>query len=400
MRVAKSIDLTHILIVGAGGIGSEFIHILLGSSFTGDLAIVDMDLIEISNLNRQTFFTVADLGQNKAEILSAKVNEISNGRIRATAYPLAIEDPHFSPQWIEKFGCVVSCLDNIEGRECLNRLCFLAGVPIIESGSAGFLGQVQTIVFGQSECYVCRGPNTRANFPVCTIRGRPTNWHHCVHWTTHELIPVLSSLNFPLTKEDLAGHLSEYNRRADLNQLYAILTNVSTPADLVQLETIHQLAKCRAFYFAIEVPSVSETQNIIDRTVPSIITTNTIIGSLISLALKDLCTNQTLYEYYLTLYSPIKKLTTSPPAKDCPVCSCTPLRLDFNPTETLHDLLAKHGLFSPTISVVSEGHNLVYDEEYTANLFLPITNWARPASIFKLHTATTTYLIYLTPIPI
>lgn len=64
----------------------------------------------------------------------------------------------------------------------MNRLCLVAGVPLIESGSAGYLGQVSVIVKGKTECYDCVPKSAQKTFPNCTIRNTPSEPIHCVVW--------------------------------------------------------------------------------------------------------------------------------------------------------------------------------------------------------------------------
>ncbi len=61
-------------------------------------------------------------------------------------------------------------------------MCLAANVPLIESGTTGFNGQVQVIIKGKSECYDCNTKETPKTFPVCTIRSTPSQPIHCIVW--------------------------------------------------------------------------------------------------------------------------------------------------------------------------------------------------------------------------
>lgn len=61
-------------------------------------------------------------------------------------------------------------------------MCLAANVPLIESGTTGFNGQVQVIIKGKSECYDCNTKDTPKTFPVCTIRSTPSQPIHCIVW--------------------------------------------------------------------------------------------------------------------------------------------------------------------------------------------------------------------------
>lgn len=62
-------------------------------------------------------------------------------------------------------------------------MCLAAGVPLIESGTAGYLGQVSVIKKGVSECYECQPKPVPKQFPACTIRNTPSAMVHCIAWS-------------------------------------------------------------------------------------------------------------------------------------------------------------------------------------------------------------------------
>ncbi len=61
-------------------------------------------------------------------------------------------------------------------------MCLAANVPLVESGTTGFNGQVQVIIKGKTECYDCNVKETPKSFPVCTIRSTPSQPIHCIVW--------------------------------------------------------------------------------------------------------------------------------------------------------------------------------------------------------------------------
>jgi len=64
----------------------------------------------------------------------------------------------------------------------VNKMCLAADVPLIESGTTGFNGQVQVIKRGVTACYDCSPKETPKSFPVCTIRSTPSQPIHCIVW--------------------------------------------------------------------------------------------------------------------------------------------------------------------------------------------------------------------------
>lgn len=67
-------------------------------------------------------------------------------------------DTQFNVSWFESFNVVFNALDNIAARRHVNKMCLTANVPLIESGTTGFNGQVQVIqkVCSKSDAWLCR----------------------------------------------------------------------------------------------------------------------------------------------------------------------------------------------------------------------------------------------------
>ena len=67
----------------------------------------------------------------------------------------------------------------------------MADIPLIESGTTGFDGQVQVIRKGKSECYDCQPKPVQKSFPICTIRSTPSQPIHCIVWAKSYLLPEI-----------------------------------------------------------------------------------------------------------------------------------------------------------------------------------------------------------------
>ncbi|KAI4165538.1 MAG: hypothetical protein LQ342_000950 [Letrouitia transgressa] len=169
-----------ILMIGAGGIGCELLKNLVLTGF-GEVHIVDLDTIDLSNLNRQFLFRREHIKKPKALVArdsAAKFNPL----VKLEAHHANIKDSQFSVDWFSGFTIVFNALDNLDARRHVNKMCLAANVPLIESGTTGFNGQVQVIVKGRSECYDCNTKQTPKSFPVCTIRSTPSQPIHCIVW--------------------------------------------------------------------------------------------------------------------------------------------------------------------------------------------------------------------------
>ncbi|CAN8314628.1 unnamed protein product [Cochlearia groenlandica] len=178
-----------VLMVGAGGIGCELLKTLALSGFH-DIHIIDMDTIEVSNLNRQFLFRRSHVGQSKAKVARDAVLRF-RPRINIRSYHANVKNPEFDVDFFKQFNVVLNGLDNLDARRHVNRLCLAADVPLVESGTTGFLGQVTVHVKGKTECYECQTKPTPKTYPVCTITSTPTKFVHCIVWAKDLLFAKL-----------------------------------------------------------------------------------------------------------------------------------------------------------------------------------------------------------------
>ena len=88
-----------------------------------------------------------------------------------------------------------NALDNLDARRHVNKMCLAADVPLIESGTTGFNGQVQVIKKGKTECYDCNTKEVPRSFPVCTIRSTPSQPIHCIVWAKSYLFTEIFGIN-------------------------------------------------------------------------------------------------------------------------------------------------------------------------------------------------------------
>ena len=93
-----------------------------------------------------------------------------NPSVKITSYNDSILNPDYNVDFFKQFDIVMNALDNRVARNHVNRLCLAGGLPLVESGTAGYLGQVMVIQKGLSECYECQPKPRQKTFPGCTIR--------------------------------------------------------------------------------------------------------------------------------------------------------------------------------------------------------------------------------------
>ena len=207
METDISIQQSRVLLVGAGGIGCELLKNLVLTGF-GEIHIVDLDTIDLSNLNRQFLFRQEHIKKSKA-LVAKDVAQRFNPNVKLFGYHANIKDKQFNLGWFSGFDVVFNALDNMDARRHVNKMCLAVDVPLIESGTTGFKGQVQVIKKGKTACYDCTQKQTPISYPVCTIRSTPSQPIHCIVWGKSYLLPELFGVSEDETPEVDASADSE-----------------------------------------------------------------------------------------------------------------------------------------------------------------------------------------------
>ncbi|KAI9475988.1 MAG: hypothetical protein EXX96DRAFT_575352 [Benjaminiella poitrasii] len=178
-----------ILLVGAGGIGCELLKDLVMSGFK-DIVVIDLDTIDISNLNRQFLFQRQHVKKAKAHVAKESALKF-NPEAKITSLQANIKEPQFNVQWFKQFTMVLNALDNLDARRHVNTMCLAADIPLVESGTQGYLGQAYVIKKYETECFECQPKPTPTTYPVCTIRSTPSAPIHCIVWAKSFLFSQL-----------------------------------------------------------------------------------------------------------------------------------------------------------------------------------------------------------------
>ncbi|PNW82850.1 hypothetical protein CHLRE_06g296983v5 [Chlamydomonas reinhardtii] len=176
----EKIKSAKVLCVGAGGIGCELLKTLVCTGFR-NIEVIDLDTIETSNLNRQFLFRKHHVGQSKANTAAAVVQGFCPGA-SITPYHANVKEGRFDVDFFRRFDLVLNGLDNLEARRHVNRLCLAAERPLVESGTAGYLGQVTVHIKGRTECFECSAKPAPKTYPICTLRNTPDKPIHTIVW--------------------------------------------------------------------------------------------------------------------------------------------------------------------------------------------------------------------------
>lgn len=159
-----------VLIIGAGGLGSPA-ALYLAAAGVGTIGIVDADVVDLSNLQRQVIHTTGDLGKQK--VLSAKETmEAINPDVKVNAYHEFVSSENIL-RLIEDYDFILDGTDNFPAKFLINDACVMAKKPFCHAGIIRFQGQLMTVIPGEGPCYRCvfKNPPPKDAVPTCKQAG-------------------------------------------------------------------------------------------------------------------------------------------------------------------------------------------------------------------------------------
>ena len=227
-----------VLLVGAGGIGCEVLKNLTLSGFK-NVDAIDLDTIDVSNLNRQFLFNKSNVGQSKSKVaieIARKEYAPTQDCLNLNAIHKSITLSEFDIDFFKQYSFVINALDNRNARSHVNRMCLAAKIPLLESGTAGYTGQLKLIKNSLTSCYECDGIQREGRtYATCTIRNTPSQPIHCIVWAKH-LFYQLFGENDPDNdvspqmdeKQIDVDKLAENNKSSDNNNENTVSQPIST----------------------------------------------------------------------------------------------------------------------------------------------------------------------------
>jgi len=179
-----------VCVVGVGGLGNP-ITTRLAAMGVGKIRVVDRDVIELSNLHRQTMFNEDDVGQVKVEVAAKKLKKL-NPEVEIEALPISVND-YTALDVIEGCDVVVDALDSVNARYSLNKACVEKNIPFVTGAAVGVTGQVFTVLPKKTACYHCLFPTLdEETMPTCSIEGvHPSILSIIGGLEVHEAVDVL-----------------------------------------------------------------------------------------------------------------------------------------------------------------------------------------------------------------
>ena len=162
---------SHVLIVGAGGLGSP-VALYLAASGVGTLTICDFDVVDLTNLQRQIIHTTQSVGINKATSAQQAIYEI-NPEVTVNTIQQKSTEADFAAL-VAQADVVIDCSDNFATRYTLNRLCVKLKKPLVSGAALGFEGQITVYDMRSdtSPCYHCLFPDNGEDTDLrCATNG-------------------------------------------------------------------------------------------------------------------------------------------------------------------------------------------------------------------------------------
>lgn len=144
-----------VLIIGAGGLGSPC-ALYLACAGIGRLGIVDSDVVELNNLQRQILHSTKDTGRPKVDSAKERLNAI-NPDVEVIPYRLRLSSENIS-DIIKDYDIIVDGSDNFPTRYLVNDACVFLKKPLSHGGIFRFDGQAITIIPKETPCYRCLFP--------------------------------------------------------------------------------------------------------------------------------------------------------------------------------------------------------------------------------------------------
>ena len=164
----RKLKQSHVVVAGAGGLGCPAATYLTCAGI-GHITLVDNEVIETSNLNRQILHWDENIGEKKAASAASKLARL-NSSITIVPIVAKITDTN-AKHLIRDADVVVDATDSFDARCVLNRACVYAGIPLVHGGVWGLCGQVTTILPGRTPCFSCIYPDRPEEHQLTPVFG-------------------------------------------------------------------------------------------------------------------------------------------------------------------------------------------------------------------------------------
>lgn len=160
-----------VLVVGAGGLGSPVLT-ALAEAGVGRIGVMDADVIELTNLNRQYLYTPADIGKKKAACAGAWLKRFRPDlEVQVWEERLTQEN---GPRILTDFDLVICAVDQVKTRLMINRIAAELHKPLIDGAIDGYYGTITAVTGEDDPCLACLNPEGKEPEHVSSSMGTTT----------------------------------------------------------------------------------------------------------------------------------------------------------------------------------------------------------------------------------
>ncbi len=159
-----------VLVVGAGGLGSPAL-LYLTAAGVGRIGVIEDDVVDLTNLQRQVLHGTSDVGRPKVVSASETMKQL-NPHVQIDVYNQRLTKENIF-DIIEKYDVIVDGVDNFPTRYLLNDACVMKQKTLVEGGILRFMGLIMSIRGGETACYRCvfEDPPPPGAVPSCAEAG-------------------------------------------------------------------------------------------------------------------------------------------------------------------------------------------------------------------------------------
>jgi molybdopterin/thiamine biosynthesis adenylyltransferase len=167
-----------VLVVGNGAVGCETVKNMLCWNMS-NFVLCDVDSVDYTNLERQLFYRIEDVGLMKVDVLREFVRKIKGFRVRG--YNKRIQS--FKDDDWQGVTKVIMALDNVQSRVSLSKKCVMRNVMNIDMGTHGSLYSTHVTIPKLTDAWHDTNDSVDETIPVCSVKLFPWNVEHCVAWS-------------------------------------------------------------------------------------------------------------------------------------------------------------------------------------------------------------------------
>lgn len=209
-----------VLVIGAGGLGCPVLQYLAAAGI-GTIGIIDFDIVDESNLQRQILYSTEDVGKYKASVAKEKLLK-QNPFIKITDYCKRITSLN-ALELFSQYDIIVDGSDNFETRYLVNDACVIANKPLVFASVFKFEGQISVFNYKNGPTYRCLYPEPPAagDMPNCSETGvLGLLAGICGTMQANEVIKIITHAG-----EVMSGKLLQFDTLDMQFQLFKIETN-------------------------------------------------------------------------------------------------------------------------------------------------------------------------------